>query len=382
MSAFERAFGRAAEASARAPGRVNIIGEHIDYNGGSVLPTPIPRHASIEIAIREDKEVRAASLNLGGSDPPRRYELRQERPTGGWIDYVQGTTRALAKLGYEMSGFDALLASTVPMGSGLASSAALVVALERALRRRFDLRLDDERIAEIAQQVENDFVGAHVGIMDPMVASLGREGSALLIDTKSGQHRYVPIPHTMDLIVVDSGLPHRHAEGEYNKRREECEEARKLLGAEYLCDLTSADLGRIGALPDPLRRRARHAVTENERVCHAVTALEGNRPEALGPLLDQSHRSLRDDYDVSTVEIDQLVQLLRSEPGVYGARMTGGGFGGSVVAVARAGYGRRAADLAVERYRSATGHGGAVVLPVLRGEPGSAVGVHVEREAW
>lgn len=381
MSAFERTFGRSAEASARAPGRVNLIGEHIDYNGGFVLPIPIPRHASIEVATREDELVRAASLNLGASDPPRRYELGAERPTGGWVDYVQGTTRALAALGYEMSGFDALLASTVPMGSGLASSAALIVALERALRRRFDLRLDDERIAEIAKQVENDFVGAHVGIMDPMVASLGREGSALLIDTKSGQYRYVAIPHSMDLIVVDAGLPHRNADGEYNRRRHECEDAARLLGAEFLCDLTSADLGRIAALPDPLRRRARHAVTENERVRHAVTALEEDRPEALGPLLDQSHRSLRDDYDVSTVEIDELVQLLRAEPGVHGARMTGGGFGGSVVAVARSGCGRAAADRAVERYRAATGQEATVVLPALGEDAESAVDAHAEREA-
>ncbi|HET9253336.1 MAG TPA: galactokinase [Candidatus Eisenbacteria bacterium] len=363
VSAFEARFGRSAEVEARAPGRVNLIGEHIDYNGGHVLPTPIPRHASVALASREDRAGRVASRNAGEPGVVESFDLDAPSPSGSWADYAQGAAALLEGEGFELSGFDALLDSTVPIGSGLASSAAITVAFLRALRRRYDLRLDDERIAVLAQRVENEFVGARVGAMDPMVSSLGRLGSALLIDTRDRKHRLIPIPEPVEIVVVDSGVPHRHAGGEYNRRREECERAREVLGVTFLCDLEERDLPRVAALPEPLARRARHAITEDRRVRDLVVLLEEGRFDAIGPLLDEGHRSLRDDFEVSTPEINLLVALLAAEESVLGARLTGGGFGGSVVAVARAGAGRAAAARAVERYRKETGVPGAVVTP-------------------
>jgi galactokinase len=358
---FEERFGRAPEVEARAPGRVNLIGEHIDYNGGHVLPTPIPRHACVDLASREDRTARVASRNLGHPGAVETFDLDDPTRRGTWTDYAHGAAALLAREGFQISGFDALLDSTVPIGSGLASSAAIVVAFLRALRRRYDLRIEDERLAVLAQRVENEFVGARVGAMDPMVSSLGREGSALYLDTKSLRHRQVLIPPNLELVVVESGIQHRHAGGEYNQRRRECEEAREALGVEFLCDLEERDLPRVESLPPPLSMRARHAMTEERRVLEMVAALEAERWDAIGTLLLDGHRSLRDDFEVSLPAIDTLVSLLAEEDGVLGARLTGGGFGGSVVALARSGKGRGAAERAVERYRRETQHPGAVV---------------------
>jgi galactokinase len=363
MTPFEERFGRTAEIEARAPGRVNLIGEHIDYNGGHVLPTPIPRHACVDLATREDRTARVASRNLGDPGSLESFDLDAPGRRGGWADYAQGAAALLEREGFELSGFDALVDSTVPIGSGLASSAAVVVAFLRALRRRFDLRLEDERLALLAQRVENEFVGARVGAMDPMVSSLGRDGFALFLNTRDLRHRQVRIPPAIEVVVVDSGIAHRHAGGEYNRRRQECEQAREALGVEFLCDLEERDLRRVESLPGPLAKRARHAVTEDRRVRDMVAALEEERWDALGPLLLEGHRSLRDDFEVSIPAIDTLVTLLAREEGVLGARLTGGGFGGSVVVLARSGQGRAAAARAVERYRAETGKPGAVVTP-------------------
>jgi len=361
VSGFARRFGRPPETQARAPGRVNLIGEHVDYNGGSVLPTVIPQCASVELAAGEGRVVRLSSAEAGGSD--LRYELGDETPRGSWIDYAQGATRLLAVEGFAFGGFDACIRSDVPIGKGLSSSAALTVALLRALRDRFQLSLDDVALARLAQRVENEFVGARVGIMDPMASSLGKEGQALLLRTKDLTYRYVPIPESVEIVVVDSGQEHRNASGAYNRRRAECEEAARRLGESLLCDLPVSAWRRIATLPPPLDRRARHVVTENERVHAAVAALEGARLEELGALLDASHRSLRDDYEVSTPEVDALVEALRFRDGVLGARLTGGGFGGAVIALARAGFGEAAAREAASEYGRATGLRPAVVMP-------------------
>ena len=361
VSGFERRFGREAEITARAPGRVNLIGEHVDYNGGSVLPTVIPQCATVELAAREDRVVRLASMQAGGA--VERYGLGEETPRGTWIDYAQGATHLLAVEGFAFGGVDCCIRSDVPIGSGLSSSAALTVALLRALRERFQLALDDVALARLAQRAENEFVGARVGVMDPMAASLGREGQALLLRTKDLVYRYVPIPAAVEIVVVDSGQEHQNAGGAYNRRRAECEEAARRLGEALLCDLPVSAWGRIASLPAPLDRRARHVVTENERVHAAVAALEGSRLEELGALLDASHRSLRDDYEVSTPEVDALVAALRSREGVLGARLTGGGFGGAVIAMARAGFGEAAAREAAFEYGRATGLRPTVVMP-------------------
>ena len=347
-------------AYALAPGRVNIIGEHTDYNDGYVLPTVLPRYTTVELVRRADDVVRVTST--GAADPPAvEFELGSETATGDWADYVRGVSHLLGRE-WRLHGFDAHIESDVPIGRGLASSAALTVALQRALRARFALPLDDLTIARIAQAVENDFVGARVGIMDPLVSSVGRAGEALFIDTRDLSMRGLPLPPEIELVVIDSGSGHRHATGEYNQRRLDCESAAARLGVGRLRELGTDDLGRIDALPAPLDGRARHVVTENARVLEAVAALEEGDVQRLGELLSASHRSLRDDFEVSTPEIDALVEALAVEPDILGARITGGGFGGAVLALAKLGTGRAAAQRALARTSAEAGAGDVLVF--------------------
>jgi galactokinase len=332
-----------------------LIGEHTDYNGGFVLPTPIPRRCRVELAPRNDRLARVGSANVQGAESILEYTVGAEVPGRGWLDYVQGVTHVLNQAGYSVQGFDLWIQSSVPLGSGLASSAALEVSLLRALRSSFALELDDLRLALIGKRVENDFVGARTGVMDQMAASLAREGTALFIDTRSLDYRHVPLPDGAELVVLGSGVSHQHARGNYNTRRAECERACELLGVAQLRDVTSADLPALTALPEPLGRRARHVVTENDRVLAAVEALQAADLERLGALFYASHESQRDLYEVSIPEIDLMVDLARAHPDVYGARLTGGGFGGSVVLLARAGTGHDVAHRVAQDYAHQSG---------------------------
>jgi galactokinase len=361
MTEFTTLFGRPPAVTADAPGRVNLIGEHTDYNGGFVLPTAIPQRTRVELAPRDDELVRAASTAKG--DDVLTFTLGAERPGRGWLDYVQGVTSRLRAIGHPVRGFDARIDSAVPVGSGLSSSAALSVGLMRALRAAFTLALDDVEIARLGQRSENEFVGAQVGIMDPMAASLADEGTALFLDARSLAFERVPLPKGAGLVVLNSGVAHDHAAGDYNTRRAECERACALLGVKLLRDVTPADLPRVEALPEPLRRRARHVVTENERVLRAVEAMRRGELDRLGELFYQSHASMRDDYEVSVAEIDLIVELARAGGDVYGARLTGGGFGGSVVMLARAGRGRAAAERVAQEYAARSGRAPRVLVP-------------------
>jgi galactokinase len=361
MHDFATLFGRPPAVSAEAPGRVNLIGEHTDYNGGFVLPTAIPQHTRVELAARSDDIVRAASTAKG--EAVLSFTLGSEQPGHGWLDYVQGVTLLLRKDGHAMRGFDARIASTVPLGSGLSSSASLSVSLIRALRLAFRLTLDDVQIAQLGQRSENEFVGAQVGIMDPMAASLADEGTALFLDANSLHFERVPLPKGADLVVLNSGVAHDHAAGDYNTRRAECERACDLLGVELLREIGVGDLRRIETLPEALQRRARHVVTENERVVRAVAAMRQGNLTGLGELFYESHASLRDDYAVSVPEIDLIVELARGTEGVYGARLTGGGFGGSVVMLAHAGRGRAVADRVAQDYAAQSGRTPRVLVP-------------------
>ncbi|WP_426749713.1 galactokinase [Myxococcus sp. Y35] len=365
---FEALFGQPPRIRARAPGRVNLIGEHTDYNGGFVLPMAIPQHTEVELAPREDRRVRAYSANIGPAERLGEYALGQEQPGRGWLDYVQGVTRILHDEGHTLRGFDVWLRSDVPAGSGLSSSAALEVALLRGLRETFGLALDDVRIALLGQRVECDFVGAPVGVMDQMASSLAQEGSALFLDARSLRYERVPLPWEVEPLVINSGVTHSHAGGDYRVRRMECERAAALLGVPQLRDLTEQELPRALALPEPLGRRVRHVLTENARVLDAVRALRAVDLASLGPLLYASHASQRDDYEVSVPEIELLVDLARTEPDVLGARLTGGGFGGSVVMLARAGKGAAAAARISARYAEHAGRPATVLVP----EPATA----------
>ncbi len=333
--------------TASAPGRVNLIGEHTDYNGGFVLPAPIPQHTTVELRHRKDSLVRVWSRETGTS---AEYTLGQERRRGDWLDYVMGCTRALRLAGHAFEGFELRIASDVPLGSGLSSSAALEVAVLRAIRLAFGLAIDDTRLAMLGQRAENELVGAPVGPMDQLCASLGRPGSALFIDTRTFAIRQVSLPDAIDLLVIDSGLRHDHATGSYRHRRAECEEAARRLGVPQLRDLGAGDLSRVERLPDPLGRRARHVITENDRVLAAVAALEAGELRTLGDLFAASHASMRDDFEISLPAIDRLVAIAGADPDVYGARLTGGGFGGAIVALAKGGAARAAGRRIAGRY--------------------------------
>jgi len=359
---FAALFGRSPEIRTDAPGRVNLIGEHTDYSGGLVLPVAIPQRTRVELTIREDSRVRAWSRDMEPREIEE-YRLGDEEPGHGWVDYVQGITEVLRLAGHKLRGFELRIESNVPPGSGLSSSAALEVSLLRALRAAFGLELDDLQLAQTAQKAENDFVGAPVGIMDPMASNLADETTALLLDTRTLRYEKVRLPGDAELLVIDSGISHRHATGEYRTRRRECETAAEQLQVAQLGDLSTQDLWRLGTLHEPLDRRARHVVTENTRVRSAVAALRSRDLPRLGKLLAASHESLRNDFEVSIPEIDRLVELAGDEPDVFGARLTGGGFGGAIVAVARRGAARAAGERIARRYGDEIGRTAKVLVP-------------------
>jgi galactokinase len=272
-------------------------------------------------------------------------------------------TWVLAQRGFRLGGFDLTLESEVPLGSGLSSSAALEVATLRALRQLFSLELTDVDIARLAQRAEVDFVGAPVGIMDQMASSLADERDALFLDTRTLQFERIPLPRTLELVIINSGIAHQHAGGDYATRRRESEEAARLLDVPYLRDVPSADLDRLAALPPVLMRRARHIITENARVIAAVAALRNADLPALGRLFNASHASMRDDYEVSVPEVNLLVELALEQTGVYGARLTGGGFGGAVVVAAAEGHSRAIATNTAQAYELKTGRHASILVP-------------------
>lgn len=356
--------------TARAFGRVNLIGEHTDYNGGWVLPTTIPQFTEVTI----EKNVGSIVWLQSSSDPidhgPREFsfELGQEVPTHTWVDYLQGGTKLLNEFlksrNEEITGFTAIITSNIPEGSGLSSSAALEMSFLKALKKSFNFHMSDVELALLGQRIENEFVGARVGIMDQMATSLAQEGEALFLDTLNLTYERVPLPmNEMDLMVINSGISHRLSskDGGYNERRSQCEEAARLLGVKLLRDASTND-PTFNKLPHVLMKRARHVMTENERVKEAVKAIKAKDLEYLGELFIASHISMRDDYEVSIPEIDYLVELCLKEEGVFGARLTGGGFGGSIVAILKKGLKERIAHKLIPLYEKETGEKGTLLV--------------------
>jgi len=331
-------------ATGEAFGRINLIGEHTDYNDGLVMPIALRLGVAVEARSRED---RRAQLNTDAAVVPTdaSYELGKEHKDGTWVDRARGVTATLAQEGANIAGFEADIRSDLPVGAGLGSSAAFAIALLRALSELFDLALDDAATVRIAHRSETEFSGARAGMLDQLASVYGHPSEALLIDMRDQATRAIALPPTIELAVIDSGTRHEHATGAYNRRREECEEACRHLGVVSLRELDDRPLDTVlERLPPPLDRRVRHVVTENARVRQAVAALGAGDAPKLGELLSASHRSLRDDYQVSTPELDRLVQLAGGA-GALGSRMVGGGFGGSIIALTRRG---RAHDLAAE----------------------------------
>ena len=369
-AAFRERFGREAALVAEAPGRVNLIGEHTDYNEGHVLPLAIDRTVAVAAAPGGHR-IRAVSLDFDERDEfaPRGVERSSE---GGWRDYVRGAAWALAEAGHAVGGADLAVTGDVPLGAGLSSSAALTVAVVGALAAAGELGLGPGEVAEIARRAENGFVGVQCGIMDQLAAVHGRADAALLIDCRSLEVEALPLPAGVAVVVVDSAVRRSLGESPYNRRRRECAEAAAALGVGALRDVTVDELERRrGELPDVLYRRARHVVTEEARVLAAAEALRQSDIEALGGLLFESHESLRDDFEASCRELDLLVALASGAHGVLGARLTGAGFGGCTVNLVR-----RESLAAFERevvaaYRERTGL--PAEMHVVRGHAGLRV---------
>ncbi len=334
---FRRSFQRDPAVLAIAPGRVNLIGEHTDYNGGYVLPVAIDRTVAVAAGPSDGRVCHVRALDPGESDEfdPGSCE---RLPAGDWRNYVRGVAWALQDAGHRVAGADLAITGDVPQGAGLSSSAAIEVAVAGALAAISGLAIDPRALALLAQRAENEFAGVQCGIMDQFASALSREGCALLLDCRSLDTEAVRLPAGDDvaIVVVDSRVPRTLGETPYNRRREECSEAARLLGVESLRDASQEMLDAAQAdLPEHLYRRARHVVTENERVLDAVEALRRGDLAGLGALMHGSHESLRDDYEVSCRELDLLVDLARHAEGVFGARLTGGGFGGCTVNLVR-----------------------------------------------
>ena len=311
-----------------APGRVNLIGEHTDYNGGLCLPFAIELGITVRARARDDEIVVANALNLGEDDT---FELADPPATRGWRAFVRGIVAALRDAGVPLSGAQLEIDGDLPRGAGLSSSAALEVALALAMiDRGGGPELDRLELAKLCSRVENEWVGARTGLLDQLACLFGRAGHAVLLDMRD--LTIEPVPLRLDgwrLVVADSGEHHENAASGYNARRRECAEAERELGLASLRDASRADLAR---LPEPLDRRVLHIIEENERVVRATAALRGDDMPALGRLLDASHASLRDLYDVSVPAVERTVERLKLA-GAIGARMVGGGFGGSVLAL-------------------------------------------------
>ena len=351
VRAFAAQHGRQPRLIAEAPGRVNLIGEHTDYNGGFVLPVAIDRTIAVAAAPREDNRVLAHSVDHDQRDDFSLDGARRH-PMGGWRNYVRGVLWALLDSQLPLSGVDLSISGDVPQGAGLSSSAALELALAGAICAASGVEISPREMALLCQRAEHMYAGVQCGIMDQFAAALGREGCALFIDCQSLETEDVPLPDGVAIVVIDSKAPRQLADTPYNQRREECAEAARVLGVTSLRD---ADGSQIESLPEVLRRRARHVVSENARVLDARAALRDGDVETLGRLFAESHASLRDDFEASTPEIDLLVELANAAPGAIGARLTGGGFGGCTVNLVEASESQTFGETVVSQYRQRGG---------------------------
>ena len=336
QQSFEDHFNGKAAVIVRAPGRVNLIGEHTDYNEGYVLPMAIDRAIWIALRPRQDTHVTVYSADLHESAS---FELGSLNKEGGWIEYIKGVAHQLVRAGYSPGGWEGVLAGDVPQGAGLSSSAALELATARAFAALSALEWEPKRMARLCQRAENEWVGVNSGIMDQMASAASTAGHALFLDCRTLETQHLPLPEGVSVVVLDTSTRRGLVGSAYNERREQCEAAARFFGVGALRDVSVEEFERRREeMPDQaVMRRARHIVTEDQRVLDSVEAMRAGDAARLGRLFNESHASLRDDLEVTNEALNQIVAAAQSRPECYGARMTGAGFGGCAVALVRSG---------------------------------------------
>jgi galactokinase len=342
-----------------APGRVNLIGEHTDYNDGYVLPVPLRTRVYAAGRLNGSKTINIYATDYNQKTDYNLNEIQydNEQP---WTNYPKGVTKTLIDQGNDISGCDILLKGDVPQGAGLSSSAAVEIATARLLKDLNGLNIDSIELAYIGKKAENEFVGVQCGVMDQFVASLGCEDNALFIDCRTNHHENIPLHPDHAVVIVNTMVKRELATSAYNERRSQCEEGVRLLKQSIphinaLRDVSPTQLHQLDQLPEPIRNRCRHVVTENARVLESIKALRNGDMRNLGTLMNQSHNSLRDDYQVSCYELDTLVETARNTPGILGARMTGAGFGGCTVNLVEKEKTPSFIETITKRYITATG---------------------------
>jgi len=360
LLSFSNEFGSSPDLIVRAPGRVNLIGEHTDYNDGFVLPMAIDRAVWIALRPRPDRWVRVRALEMG---EVVEFNLDNLQKGNGWVEYLKGIAWALQEAGFRLQGWEGVLSGDVPRGAGLSSSAAVEVATARAFYALAELVWEPAHAARLAQKAENQWVGVNCGIMDQMVSAAAMEGHALFLDCRTLDYEHVPLPPGLAIVVLDTSTRRGLVDSAYNERRAQCESAAHHFGVKALRDVRLEQLEVKGHdLPPVVLRRARHIVSENERVLEAVQAMRAGDAVRLGELFNTSHASLRDDFEVTNDALNWMVEIAQSQPGCYGARMTGAGFGGCAVALVDEKSSRAFASAVQAAYKARSGLDAAVYV--------------------
>ncbi len=355
---FEQVLGYAPSHIIQAPGRVNLIGEHTDYNDGFVLPCAINYQTVVAAAKREDNIVRVVSVDYDNAvdefDITQEITFQQDKM---WANYIRGVVKCLLQRGYKFSGVDISVSGNVPQGAGLSSSAALEVVIGQTFKELFHLEITQAEIALNGQQAENEFVGCNCGIMDQMISAKGNENHAMLLDCRSLETQSVSMPEDMAVVIINSNKKRGLVDSEYNTRREQCEEAARIFGAKALRDVTIEQFeAKVSELDTVVAKRARHVITENDRTLEAAKALRSHDMKRMAELMAESHASMRDDFEITVKEIDVLVDMVKEVIGEQGGvRMTGGGFGGCIVALMPFSLVEKVTSTVAQNYESMTG---------------------------
>jgi galactokinase len=354
QEAFLKRFGQPAELLVRAPGRVNLIGEHTDYNDGFVLPMAIDRAVWIALRPRGDRRILVSSLQMEALGD---FSLDDIQKSGGdWYEYLKGVAWALSEGRYDLLGWEGVMSSDVPVGAGLSSSAAIEMATARAFAQIAGFDWDPVRMAQAGRKAENSWMGVSSGIMDQMASAACQAGHALFLDCRSLDYENIPLPDGVAIVVLDTATRRGLVDSGYNERFKQCQTAAHHFGVKALRDVSPQELEEKGqGLEEVVYRRARHIVTEDQRVLDAIDAMRAGNVVKLGLLLDASHVSMRDDFEITNEALNVMVTIARRQPGCYGARMTGGGFGGCAVALIDAGKAENFAATVSHEYQAETG---------------------------